>query len=171
LLSHLKKIALLVPAIIFAVGTCYAQNEWSIYKIDQHLMVKLPTKPRKLTGNTFIAITKDSIACIVARIDMKETAQLDSAAIAPMLETGAFADTIRSGMLGRMKGFTLGKLESGKLTGHYTYLVEGVNAAEKIRSFTYLIVAGQYLYAITALVKDGRSTKEKDDFFASVIIN
>jgi hypothetical protein len=153
------------------MGTCFAQNDWLLYKIDKHLMIKLPADPRKLTGNTFIAITKDSTACVVARIDFKETAGLDSAAVAPLLETKAFADTIRSGMVRRTNGFVWGEMKPGKLTGHYTYRIDGVNAEKKTNAYTYMVVAGQYLYAISALVKEGGSTKERDDFFASIIIN
>ncbi|MES2109612.1 MAG: hypothetical protein V4577_12720 [Bacteroidota bacterium] len=162
---------MLIAATVFAVNTCFAQNDWLLYKIDQHLMVKLPTDPRKLNGNTFIAITKDSTGCIVTRIDFKETAGLDSAGVAPLLDTKAFADTIRSGLVGRMKGFTLSEMKPGKLNGHYTYLIDGVNQEKKVNAYIYLVAAGQYLYSISALVKDGRGTKEKDYFFASVIIN
>lgn len=167
----MKKICLVFIAAIFTANISQAQNNWLLYKIDKHLMVKLPADPGKLAGNTFIAITKDSTACIVARIDFKEIADLDSAAVVPLLETKTFADTIRAGMVGRMKNFTLGEMERGKLNGHYTYYINGVNAVAKVNSFTYIIVAGQYLYSISALIKEGSSTKEKDDLFASVIIN
>lgn len=166
-----KKTYLLLTAIIFVVNTCYAQNDWLLYKIDSHLMVKLPQDPRKVTGNTFIAVTKDSTACIVARIDFKETAGLDSAGVAPLLETTAFTDSIKAGMVEKMKDFKLGEMERGKLNGHYTYRIDGVNLSQKIKLYTYLIVAGQYLYSVSALVKDGRSMKCRDDFFSSIIIN
>jgi hypothetical protein len=115
-----------------------------------------------------MALTADSTVCIVTKVDFKAAANLDSAAMAPLLGTPDFANGLRTGMLQQMAGFTLSEVKTGKLQGQYTYSLDGVSEAQKLKSYTLMVVIGQYLYSFTALVKDGRDAKHRDEFFASV---
>lgn len=166
----MKKVYFILAAIIFTVNISYAQTGWVDYKVDNRVSAKLPTAPQTLMEGTVMALTPDSTVCIVTKVDFKAAANLDSAAIAPMLGTEEFAKGLRTGMLGQMTGFTLSEAKTGKLQGQYTYSLDGANEAQKLKSYTLMVVIGQYMYSFTALVKDGRDVKHRDELFASIHI-
>jgi len=166
----MKKIYLFLAAIILTINFSFAQTGWVDYKIDNRVTAKLPTAPQALMEGTVMALTPDSTVCVVTKVDFEAVAKLDSAAIAPMLDSATFRDGLRNGMQQQMQGFTLGEVKTGKLHGQHTYSIDGVNEGQKIKSYTFMIVIGKYMYSFTAIIKNGRDTKYRDELFASVQI-
>lgn len=166
----MKKIHLLLTAIILTVNISFAQTGWIDYKVDNRVSAKLPTAPQTLMEGTVMSLTPDSTICIVTKVDFKTVANLDSAALAPLLGTEEFASSLRTGMLSQMTGFTLSETKTGKLQGQYTFSIEGTSEAQKLKSYTLMVVIGQYMYSFTAMVKDGRDAGHKDELFASIHI-
>ncbi|MES2109611.1 MAG: hypothetical protein V4577_12715 [Bacteroidota bacterium] len=166
----MKKIYLFLAAIILTINISFAQAGWVDYKVDTRVSAKLPTAPQTLMEGTVMSLTPDSTVCIITKVDFKASANLDSAALAPLLGTEEFATGLRTGMLQQMAGFTLSETKTGKLHGQYSYSLDGVNEGQKLKSYTLMVVIGQYLYSFTALVKDGRDTKHRDELFASIQI-
>lgn len=166
----MKKIYLLLATIILT-NFCFAQTGWIDYKVDNRISAKLPTAPKDLLPGTVMSLTADSTVCIVTKVDFKVAAGLDSATLAPMLDQKEFTDGLRNGMEGQMKGFTLSDVKTGTLHGWHTFSLDGVNEDQKLKSYTYMVVIGQYMYSFTALVKDGRDTIHRDELFASVKVN
>src|ERR1700761_3041696 len=103
----MKKIQLLLIITLISVTATYAQAGWVDYKVDNKISVKLPSEPKNVQEGTVIGMAKDSTVCVVTLVDFQKTAQLDSAALVPLLGTQEFADGIKTGMLGEMPGFTL----------------------------------------------------------------
>lgn len=167
----MKKTYLFFAAIILTINISFAQTGWVDYKIDNRVSAKLPTTPQALMEGTVMSLTPDSTICVVTKVDFKATANLDSATLAPMLGLEEFSSGLRTGMLGQMKGFALSEVKTGMLQGKYTYSLNGVNESQKVKSYTFMVVIGQYLYSFTAMVKDGRDTKHKDELFASIKVN
>ena len=166
----MKKVYFILAAFIFTVNISFAQTGWVDYKVDNRVSAKLPTAPQTLMEGTVMSLTPDSSVCIVTKVDFLATAKLDSATLAPMLGTEEFSTGLRTGMLQQMAGFTLSEVKTGKLRGQYTYSLDGVNESQKLKSYTLMIVIGQYLYSFSALVKDGRDTRHRDELFASIQI-
>jgi len=166
----MKKIYLFLAAIILTINFSFAQTGWVDYKIDNRISAKLPTAPKELLPGTVMASTTDSTLCIVTKVDFKAAAGLDSAALAPLLDQQEFTDGLRNGMAGQMQGYTLSDVKTGTSHGWHTFSLDGVNESQKLKSYTYMVVIGQYMYSFTALVKDGRDTKHRDELFASIQI-
>jgi hypothetical protein len=166
----MKRIYLFLAAIILTINISLAQTGWVDYKIDNRVSAKLPTAPQTLVEGSVMSLTPDSTVCIVTKVDFKASANLDSATLAPLLGTEEFAAGLRTGMLQQMNGFTLSEAKTGKLHGQYTYSLDGVSESQKLKSYTLMVVMGQYLYSFTALVKDGRDTTHRDEFFSSIQI-
>ena len=167
----MKKIYLLLTAIVFFSNFSFAQTSWVDYKIDSRVSAKLPTVPKELLPGTVMSLTTDSTVCIVTKVDFKAAAGLDSAALAPMLDQKEFTDGLRNGMEGQMKGFTLSDVKTGTFHGWHTFSLDGINEGQKLKSYTYMVIIGQYMYSFTALLKDGGDTKNRDELFASIKVN
>lgn len=167
----MKKLCLLLFTAIITLSAVKAQTGWVDYKIDNKLSVKLPVQPGKYGQNSHSASTKDSTVCIVTMIDLKAATHLDSATLVAMQPTAEFAAGLKASMLGQMADVTLGDVKMDKWNGNYSYAIEGVNAAKKLKTYTFMVVVNNNLYALNCLVPDGVSVKDKEYFFASLKMN
>lgn len=167
----MKKLYVLFFTALITIVAAHAQTGWVNYKFDNKLSVKLPAQPQKYGQNSQKASTKDSTVCIVTLIDLKATTHLDSAALVALLPTPEFAAGLKNSMLGQMAGFTLGDMQIGKWNGNYSYTMEGSNAAKKLKTYTFMVIIGNNLYALNCLVPDGNNIKDKENFFASFKLN
>jgi hypothetical protein len=167
----MKKIFLLLIAAILITISSQAQTAWIDYKIDNKLSVKLPVAPKVQDDGSAIAMDKDSLIYIITIVDFQKVAGIDSAALAPLLPEQEFADGIKTGILGKLPGFTMGAVKIGKLKDHYSYLMDGGNSVTKLKIYTYMIIIGDEAYSLTTLVPEKSGLKGKDDFFASVKLN
>jgi hypothetical protein len=167
----MKRIYLVLVATIITINIACAQSGWIDYRIDNKLSVKLPAKPQSINKSSIKAVTKDSLICIVTKVDFFTTVQMDSTILAPLLPTQEFADELRTGMRGQMAGFTLGDIKIGKWKGYYCYTIEGGNASKKSKLYTFMVIIGSNMYGLSAMMPDKKSTKDKDDFFSSLVIN
>jgi hypothetical protein len=70
-----------------------------------------------------------------------------------------------------MQGYTMGDVKIGKWNNYYCYNIDGANTATKVKSFTFMVIIGNYLYSISAVMPDNKSAQPKDDFFASLKLN
>lgn len=166
----MKKIFFFLIAIT-VINTVHAQNEWVSYKIDNKLSVKVPSQPMITDDYSVMAQSKDSLFCVISVIDLKKIAGIDSAALASLAPTSSFSNHIKSGMLGKMQGFTLGDFKISKWKGYYCYNVEGSDAAKKQKINTFMVIIGTNIYSLSAMMYEGKSTKGKDDFFNSLALN
>lgn len=167
----MKKILLSLCFPFILLSFARAQSDWISYKIDSRLSVKVPSTPTASDEYSVIAQGKDSLVCVITKIDMQKVAGLDSAALAGLAPADDFANSLKTGMQQKMEGFTLGDVKTGKWNNYYSYMIEGSNAGTKVKSFTFMIIISNYLYSISVVMPDGKSTQPKDDFFASLKLN
>jgi hypothetical protein len=167
----MKRIALSLCFLLTLVCFAQAQSDWISYKIDSKLSVRVPSEPTSADEYSVIAMTSDSMVCVITKIDMQKVSGLDSAALAGLAPTADFANSVKSGMQEKMQGYTMGDAKAGKWNNYYCYNIEGINPTTKVRSFTFMIIISNYLYSISAVLPDGRSTLPKDAFFASLKLN
>lgn len=167
----MKKLFILLFTVVITQVAVYAQTGWVDYKFDNKVLVKLPAQPDKYGQNSHRAAAKDSTVCIVTMIDLKAATHLDSAALAALLPTAEFAAGLKASMLGQQEGVTLGEVKTDKWNGNYSYAIEGSNVSKKQKTYTFMVVVNNNLYALNCLVPDGISTKNKDYFFTSLKMN
>jgi hypothetical protein len=167
----MKKIPLVVIITFLIINFAHAQTGWIDYSIDNTLSVKLPVQPKILSKNTILAVAKDSLTCLVTKIDFLSTVQLDAGALAPLLPTQEFANEIRSTLLAQIPGFSLGEIKIGKWKNYYCYNIEGGNVKKKLKLYTFIVIIDTNMYSLTAIMPDTLSPGEKDDFFASLVLH
>jgi len=168
----MKKFLLLLLITSLSVTTVTkAQNAWINYKIDNRLSAKLPVEPKKVDENSVMASDNDGATYVITIADFEKLAGLDSAKIAPMATTAEFAGSLKTGMLSKMPGYTLGDVKVGKWKGYTCYNVEGGNGELKVKTYTFMVIVGSKLYALSAVLPASLTFSGKDDFFASVALN
>lgn len=167
----LKKTLLFFITAILSVSLVQAQNELISYKIGNKLSVKLPTQPTQADEYTVISQSKDTVTFVIATIDMQKVAGIDSATLAGMASTDEFTSEIKNGMAGKMQGYTLGDIKPGKWKGYFCYNIDGANADKKLKTYTFMVVIGNILYSLTAVLPDNKDPKVKDEFFSSLVLN
>jgi hypothetical protein len=166
----MKKIFLLLITTILALNIVHAQTGWINYKIDNKFSVKLPSQPNDVQGSQIVQ-DKDSLVYVITVVDFVKAAGIDSATLVPMAPTQDFANSIKTGMLGQMPGFTLGDINIGKWNQLVSYHIEGENTEKRIKTFSFMILQGSHFYSLTTIVPYGKDSKSKDDFFASLVSN
>ena len=167
----MKKFLLLLMVSVSVITIANAQNTWINYKIDSKLSIKVPNEPKTIDENSVLSSDNDGAAYVITIADFEKLAGLDSAKLAPMANTPDFASSLRTGMLSKMPGYTLGDVKVGNWHGYICYTVEGGNEASKIKVYTFMILIGSKLYGLSAIAPDSLSFTGKDDFFASVALN
>jgi hypothetical protein len=167
----LKKTFLLFVAAVLIINLARAQNDWINYKIDNKLSVKVPSQPIKVDDNNFVVKSKDSVAYIIAVLDLQKTEGVDAASLAGLAPTVDFANNIKSGMAGKMQGYTLSDIKTDKWNGYYCYSINGSNPVKKLKAYTFMVLIGATVYTLTAILPDYKSPKVKDAFFASLSLN
>ncbi|WP_426669250.1 hypothetical protein ACPPVU_23880 [Mucilaginibacter sp. McL0603] len=166
----MKKIIWLFIITFVCVTIVYAQDGWVSHKADNRISVKFPNEPKEVAAGTFIAHDKDSVGYAFTVIDFVAVAGIDSVALAPMKDTPEFAAQLKQGMGSSLPGVTLDDFTIGKWKGFSSYTTKGVNSAQKTKMYTFMVLIGNKLYSLSAIVPDGISTKGRDDFFASLTL-
>jgi hypothetical protein len=87
-----------------------------------------------------------------------------------MKDTPEFAGQLKQGMGSSLPGVALDDFAIGKWKGFTSYTTKGINSAQKTKIYTFMVLVGNKLYSLSAVVPDGRSTKGRDDFFASLTL-
>ncbi|HTI59740.1 hypothetical protein [Mucilaginibacter sp.] len=168
----MKKTFLLITALLLTACLANAQSQWINYKIDDKVSANLPVQPTRADEHSVFAKGSDSVIYVVATVDFsKLEGHLDSAQLAEMAPTTEFTDELKAGMLSEMPGSTLGDVTAGKWHGYNTFTMEGGNAAGKLKLYVYMVIIGTNMYSLMVVSPEGRDTKGKDVFFASLALN
>jgi len=109
----MKKIILLLMVSLSVITIAKAQNPWIVYKIDSKLSAKVPNQPKPVDENSVMSSDNDGAAYIITIADFEKLAGIDSVKLAPMENTPEFANSLRTGMLSKMPGYTLGDVKIG----------------------------------------------------------
>ncbi len=147
-----------------------AQDAWVSHKADNRISVKFPNEPKEVVAGTFITHDKDSVGYVLTVVDFVAVAGIDSVALAPMKDTPEFAAQLKQGMGSSLPGVTLDDFTLGKWKGFTSYTTKGINSAQKTKMYLFMVLIGNKMYSLSAVVPDSRSTKGRDDFFASLTL-
>src|ERR1700761_3724503 len=113
----MKKIYILVIAVVASITIANAQTGWVTHKGDNRVSLKFPNEPKELTPGSFISFDKDSIAFIFTIVDFVQVANLDSVALAPMKNSPEFAAQLKVGMKQSLPDVDLSDFKIGTWKG------------------------------------------------------
>ncbi|HEX3384085.1 MAG TPA: hypothetical protein VHS53_02795, partial [Mucilaginibacter sp.] len=104
----MKKIVLLIAAIVFAAVLANAQDGWVTHRADNRISIKFPTEPSEKVPGSFIAVSKDSsVAYVLTVVDFLQVANIDSVALAPVKTTPEFAAQLKASVQQGLKNVNL----------------------------------------------------------------
>lgn len=166
----MKKLLPLVIVALLTVTFVHAQDGWVSHKADNRIAVKFPNEPKEVIAGTFASHDKDSVTYILTLVDFVAVANIDSTALAPMQDTPEFAAQLKQGINASLPNVELNDFAIGKWKGHSSYTTTGVNAGQKSKIYMLMVLVGNKMYSLSAIIPDGRTTKGRDDFFASLAL-
>jgi hypothetical protein len=164
----MKKILLFLFTSVLTFNTLHAQSTWINYSVDSRISVKVPFQPRKADKYSVIATTIDSIIFVIRKVEMKQAAGLDSAALANLTGTSQFADGIKNEMMTNMKGYLFGDMRQDKWHGYHSYAINADNPTSKTINYTFMFIMGDYLYSFIVISRETKDPKWKEYFFHSI---
>ena len=166
----MKRTIYLLLFVLTLSAAAQAQTNWVTKNLDENLSVKLPALPEK-TGTAGIDIyslkATDGVIYSVSVIDFNVIAHLDSATIATMKDSQAFADQMKMGMAAKMPNYTLGDVTMGKWKSYTSYTVLGSSNADKGKLSIYMILIGSKMYTLSCVVPAALTTKNNEVFLGS----
>jgi hypothetical protein len=167
----MKKILTLVIAALLTVTIAHAQAGWVSHKADNRISLKFPTEPKEVVAGTFASRGADSVSYIFTMVDFVAVANIDSVTLKPMQDSPEFAAQLKQGIGSSLPNVTLDDFKIGKWKGHTSYTTTGVSATQKSKYYMFMVLIGNNMYSLSTVVPDGVSTKGRDDYFASLILD
>jgi hypothetical protein len=161
----MKKVFLLFIVSFLAISVSRAQTNWVKYKVDGKLSISVPSQPVEVTRG-LMSQTKDGLICLIGNIQATDSVQLNK-----MIVNGDFANSLKTTMLGDMKGVSFGNVKPGKWHGHYCFSVDGENYNNNLMAYFFYVIIGRYVYTFGCMFPEGQSEKNKDYFFNSLTLN
>ncbi|WP_316831977.1 hypothetical protein [Pedobacter aquatilis] len=169
----MKKRYFLLLSLLTLSIPALAQENWVRTKIDEKVSVAFPSEPQKTSKNgndIFIDREADSILYSAVMMDLKPLAGLDSAKLATIKDTQGFADQFMKGVASQKTNYEFGKTTIAKWKGFTSYETSAVDKNGKGTLYTYLIIIGSKVYTLTCRVPDKLSTKNKERFISSLML-
>ncbi len=148
-----------------------SQTNWITKKLDEKLSVKFPTNPETVTKNgvdSYLVKANDSIKYSTTLVDYKLLAKLDSATLAPVKDTQAFADQLRMGIASSKTNYTFGPITVGKWNSYTSYNLTATENTTKSTLLMRMILIGSKMYTLACLVPLNIITQNNEVFFSSV---
>lgn len=167
----MKKIISLVILTVVSITFAFSQTAWVNHKADNRISLKFPNEPKEVVTGTLAAYDKDSLTYVFTVVDFVAVANIDSTVLAPMQNTPDFAAQLKQGMSSTLHDVTLDDFKIGKWKGHTSYTTTGLNNKNKSQLYTFMVLVGNKLYSLSAVVPLGKSNTGRDEFFSSLMLS
>jgi hypothetical protein len=158
----MKKTLLFLVITFLAVNLSHAQSKWIKYQVDDHLFINVPLQPEKVSRGV-MAKTADGLICFIGNVEAG-----DSTSLVKMSMNGDFANSVKTSMLGYIRGVTFGDVKSSQWNGHYCFYVDGENFGNLLKAYFYFVIIGKYVYTFGAMIPESHNQNVKDTFFNSL---
>jgi hypothetical protein len=166
----MKKIISLVILTVVSVTFAFAQTAWVTHKADNRISVKFPAEPKEVIAGTFAVRDKDSVAYVFTVVDFVAVAGIDSTALAPMQDSPEFASQLKTGITSSLPGVAIDDFKVGKWKGHSSYTTSGVNSKDKSKMYMFMVLIGNKLYSLSAVIPEGKAITSRDEYFGSLTL-
>jgi hypothetical protein len=167
----MKKIISMVILTVVSVTFTFAQTAWITHKADNRISVKFPGEPKEVIAGTFAMRDKDSVAYVFTVVDFVAVAGIDSTALAPMQDSPEFASQLKTGITSSLPGVAIDDFKVGKWKGHSSYTTSGVNTKDKSKMYMFMVLIGNKLYSLSAVIPEGKAITSRDEYFASLTLS
>jgi len=158
--------------VLFIINTCYAQDDWKVYKIDDKLSIKFPSPPRRSGDGSLMSVDKDSSAYIVMVSDLGDNVRnADSAKVASIFNNPAAANQLKAMIQEKMSGFTMNDCKKIDWHGFPCFQIDGAEPIHHTKFYCKMLVINGNLYFIGTALPGNRDEKVKDDFLNSLALN
>ncbi|MDB5122918.1 MAG: hypothetical protein JWP94_1047 [Mucilaginibacter sp.] len=167
------KLLLFSIAVIFGLSVAKAQNGWIVYKIDNKLSVKLPSKPIQSNEHSFYVkdeSAKDTATYVITYVDFLQTDGMDSVQLAKVAPTYGFADNLKNRLQDQTKKFTIGPVMLDTWNNYICYYMVGVSPSKKSILYAFSVVIGTKVYGLIKISSKNFDMKN-DYFFSSLTLN
>lgn len=167
----MKKVFLLIAAVILTVAIANAQEGWVTHRADNRISVKFPTEPSERVQGSFIATAKDSsVAYVLTVVDFVQVANIDSVVLAPIKATPEFAAQLKVGIKQSLPNVNLADFTIGKWNGFTSYSSNGTD--EKMKRYDmFMVIIGNKLYSFSTITANGASLQSRDTFFSTIALS
>jgi len=156
---------------VVSVTFTFAQTAWITHKADNRISVKFPGEPKEVIAGTFAMRDKDSVAYVFTVVDFVAVAGIDSTALAPMQDSPEFASQLKTGITSSLPGVAIDDFKVGKWKGHSSYTTSGVNTKDKSKMYMFMVLIGNKLYSLSAVIPEGKAITSRDEYFASLTLS
>jgi hypothetical protein len=167
----MKKNHFLLCLMLLVAVAANAQTNWVVKKLDDKVAVKFPSEPEKVTKNgndSYIAKEKDSVWYSAVMMDLKVSANLDSATLAPLKDNPEFVEQLMKGIASQKKNYTFGEVKIDKWKTFTTYYTSATENVTKSSLSIQMIVIGSKMYSFSVRVPADLTTKNAALFFGSI---
>jgi hypothetical protein len=155
-----------------SVNTPIPPDGWVNYKIDNKLSVKLPEQPQKVNESAVKASDNQKITYIVGMDDLAKTDGTDSTALASKATSPEYLNILKAKFTKSMgQGFSLSNIKAGTWKTYPCYYFEGTHVPTSANIYFFMVLIGSKLYQLMAFIPDGISSKTKDSYFDSLVLN
>ena len=165
-----KSSYVLLFMMLLVVGT-KAQTTWIAKNLDEKISVKFPAEPEKLAKNnaiTYMLKTKDSVKYAAVMVNLKISANLDSATLAQLKDNQQFADQMVQGIASQKPNYTFEEVKIGNWKNYTSYDFSGLENKTKGILIVKMILIGSKMYSFSYLVPANLQSKNKEMFFGSI---
>jgi hypothetical protein len=166
----MKKIFILLVAVLFTATMVKAQVGWVTHKGDNRVSLKFPSEPKELTPGSFSASDKDSVAYIFTIVDFVKVAGIDSVALAPIKTTAEFAASMKTGLQGSLPDVTLPDFTIGTWKGFTCYRTSGLDS-KKRKYDIFMFIIGNNLYSVSTVTNNNAGIQGRDAFLNSIMVS
>jgi len=157
--------------VLFTLTIAYAQESWVNHKVDNKVSIKFPSQPKEFMPGSFLAMAPDSsVVYIFTLVDFAKVANLDSAALAPVKATPAFAAELKTGMTKSLPDVNLADFTIGNYKGYTSYTTSGLDSKKK-RYDMFMFIMGTNFYSLSVVTTYGALLEGRDKFFASITLS
>ncbi|MGZ3764913.1 MAG: hypothetical protein ACXVA2_09625 [Mucilaginibacter sp.] len=167
----MKKILVILFALVFIVNLAHAQKDWVTYKIDNIVSVKFPGEPKESAKGSFTFTANDNTEYGISIEDFVAQLGIDSTRLAEDKNTPEFLSFMKEKIGSRLHDATIEDFEVDTWKGFtsYTNVVTGIS--KRVKMYIFMVLIGNKMYSLVAIIPDGVNTKVRDDFFSSLILN
>jgi hypothetical protein len=167
----LKKIFFQIIVLLFAVKALQAQDAWVTHKIDNRVSVKFPNQPKEVNPGCFVSTDKDSTVYFFLGLDMKML-DIDSTHLEEYYHTPEGLGHLKQIITRGFPDSDIGDLKIGTWKGLTSYTTSGINTSTQKKIYVFMfIMTNKKLYIQFISIPNGKSTKARDDYFGSTILN
>jgi hypothetical protein len=167
----MKRIFTLVIAAMLMVTIAQAQDNWVTQKVDARISIKFPGEPKQLSVGNFSFTDRDNVGYGISVVDFVVQLGVDSLRLAKDKTSPDFLNYMKETISESLHDGTIEDFKISTWKGFTSYSNIITGNIKKAKMYLFMVLIGNKMYSVTAIIPNSTSTKPRDDFFASLVLN